>query len=229
MSEEAASGPSSPKLTSESHRTRELQPNQRDLWPWVGKVNHTSPPNRKTKRLPLTKKKKQAAARTVGSQTTTCTTGAGALQQWRATQASHRLELQRLQHRTGIIIQDTTSAGLAAAGYCSAEDPQPLQSRISNIVQDMDAFGRSCSGEAALDFQSMDDSYDFHRPLASSLGREPPDTAITPKPVVSVASSSGAHNKQKTLPIHLLSATGQKEAATLYKKIKTTTKVTKAQ
>ena len=52
--------------------------------------------------------------------------------------------------------------------------------RISLKAQDMDASGRSCSGEAALDFESMDDSYEFHKPLASSLGREPPATAIRP-------------------------------------------------
>ena len=52
--------------------------------------------------------------------------------------------------------------------------------RISFIAQDMDASGRSCSGEAALDFESMDDNYDFHKPLASSFSREPPATAIRP-------------------------------------------------
>ena len=171
LSEEAASGPSFPKLTSESHRTRELQPNPRDLWPWVGKVNHTSPPNRKTKRLPLTKKKKQAAARTVGSLTTTYTTGAGALQQWRAIQSSHRLELQRLQHRIGIVVQDTTSAGLAAPATAPRRTHSAFSPASASLSKTWIFFGRSCSGEAALDFQSMDDGYDFHRPLASSLTR----------------------------------------------------------
>ena len=100
-------------------------------------------------------------------------------------------------------------------------DLQRLQSRISFIVQDMDALGRRCSGETALDLQTMDDSCDFRWPLACSLGGEPPATAIrppatpdpTPKPVVSIASSSGVHNKRKSLSIGLLSAAGEKEAA----------------
>ena len=52
--------------------------------------------------------------------------------------------------------------------------------------------------ETALDFQSMDDSYDFHKPLASSVGREPPATAIRPpaKPDPKTPSMS---EDQKTL------------------------------
>ena len=60
-------------------------------------------------------------------------------------QSSHRLELQRLQHR--IRTRPVSSVGLAAAGYFSAGDFQRFQSRISFIIQDMGAFGRSCSGE----------------------------------------------------------------------------------
>ena len=40
-----------------------------------------------------------------------------------------------------------SSVGLAAAGYFSAGDFQRFQSRISFIIQDMGALGRSCSGE----------------------------------------------------------------------------------
>ena len=85
----------------------------------------------------------------------------------------------QIGHRIGFIIQDMISVGLAAAG-CTTEDQQSLQSRISIEVQDMDALGRSCSGETALVVKSMDDSYDFYRPLSSSFGREPPATAKRP-------------------------------------------------
>ena len=76
--------------------------------------------------------------------------------------------------------------------------------------------------KTALDFQIVDVSHDFHRPLASSLDWEPPATAIrrpakpcpqtTPKAVVSIASSSGAQSKRKS-SFGLLNAT---RAAKLY-------------
>ena len=135
-------------------------------------------------------------------------------------QSSRRLELRRLQHR--IRTRPVSSVGLAAAGYFSAGDFQRLQSRISFIFQDVGALGRSCSGETALDFQIVDVSHIFHRPLASSFDWEPPATAIrrpatpcpqtTPKAVVSIASSSGAQGKRKS-SFGLLSAT---RAAKLY-------------
>ena len=57
--------------------------------------------------------------------------------------------MQRLQDRSGLIIQDMNNVSLAAArrvhnAFRSASASQ----------SDMDAPGRSCSGDTALDFQS---------------------------------------------------------------------------
>ena len=118
-------------------------------------------------------------------------------------------------------MQDMTNVGMAAAGFGAAEDLPRVQPRISFIVQDMDTLGRSCGGLKALDFQIVDDSCDFHRPLASSLGREPRATAIrqparpdpqsrrdntTSKPVMSNASSPGAQNKRSSRTNRLFDA-----------------------
>ena len=54
-------------------------------------------------------------------------------------------------------------------------------------------LGRSCSGEAATDFQPADDNFDLHRPLVSLLDFLPPATAVRPavKPGQQVPSQSG--------------------------------------
>ena len=82
----------------------------------------------------------------------------------------------------------------------------------------------SCSGETALDFQPTDGSYDILSALASSLGREPPATAITT--TNQARSDSGRYrlvtDKAETLSNGLLSGAGEKKAANLNKKTKAT-------
>ena len=57
--------------------------------------------------------------------------------------------------------------GQAAAEHQPTDDLQRMQTRIRFIIQNMDAQGRSCSGEAAMDFQPASDSFNLHMPLVS--------------------------------------------------------------
>ena len=51
--------------------------------------------------------------------------------------------------------------------YQPTDDLQRLQTRISSIIHDVDALGRSCSGEASMDSQPADDNFNPHKSLAS--------------------------------------------------------------
>ena len=99
--------------------------------------------------------KHKVVTQTVGTQTLIPITDARALQQWRALQSSQQLELQTLQHKISRILQD------AASGYSPTEG---LQSRIDLIIWDTNAVNRSCSSEAAVDFQPIDKTLDLRGP-----------------------------------------------------------------
>ena len=119
---------------------------------------------------------------------TTCTLRAdrSAMQQWRDIQASHQTELQR------------------------------LHLRISFIIQDMDALGRCCRGEAAMDFQPASDSFNLHRPLASFPDFVSPAPAVrsaaTPKPEVASLDGEQRHTRGRNTQKLLVSVTSSPEA-----------------
>ena len=69
-----------------------------------------------------------------------------ALQQWRPIQASHQMELHRLQHRINFIIHDIRKVGQAAAGYQPTDDLQCLQTRISFITARYGRLGSQLQG-----------------------------------------------------------------------------------
>ena len=134
----------------------------------------------RTKRGPNVKPQQ----RTVGSQTSTCTTDLGDLQQWGTIQAPHRLELQRLQHRINIIIQDVCEGGPAAAGHQPTGDFQCLQTRINSIIRDMDALCRSYSAEAAAGFLPVSDQPNPQPGCLRSASSPPTPIRVTASPEV---------------------------------------------
>ena len=133
------------RARADSSQSSAKQPTARLWWTGVLKMNnrsravtaqhHTHTLKRSSSNHQASRTQK-AATQTVGTQTPTPTTDSGALQQWRSMQSSHRLELQRLQHRISFIIQDMTNIGFAAVGYCATQ-VQRFQSRIDLTVQDM--------------------------------------------------------------------------------------------
>ena len=147
-------GPSSPKLTSESHHTNLLQPspnglsfpklmsklrrvrgqrpNPRDLWPW--------PPNRQTRRTPK---------QTVGTQNTDIHHRYRCL----AAVARHTVVSQNQLHQSG---HDQHRVG-------NKEATAPTQD-----LQRLQALARSCSVETAADFQPTDDNLNLHSPFPTS-------------------------------------------------------------
>ena len=110
----------------------------------VKKTNLTPPLDRQTKRVPKRSRNKKGGVpkRQLRTHQILGPFSSGA-------PFKRRTELHRLQHRINFI---QTSVGLTAAGYHTAEDLQRFQARISFSVQDMDAPGRNCSGETAVDF-----------------------------------------------------------------------------
>ena len=107
---------------------------------------------------------------TVGTQTLTPTTDTGAFQQWRAIPSSHRLELQRLQHRISNILQDAATGFFPLQKACSAlvpyqpdfpgneSRPQQLQHRSSGDFQPTDENLRG-PPMAVLHFKSPTPKY----------------------------------------------------------------------
>ena len=96
-----------------------------------------------------------------------------------------------------------TSISLAAVGYRSTEGLQRLQSRIDLITQDIDAPGRSCSSEAASDFQPTDEN--LNPPLVVLYVTSPtpkywPDTKPEPAVLVNITESPEGRDKRKDSP-----------------------------
>ena len=145
-----------------------------------------------------------------------CNRDPGALQQERTIQASHQRELQRLRHRINLIIQDMNSVGQAAAEYQSTDGSQPLETQISFVIQDTDALSRSCSGESAMDFQPVDDSFDLHMPLLSFPDCVSPAAAVPPatkpEPEVANLDVQQGHTRGSTTLQPLVSITSSPEA-----------------
>ena len=120
-----------------------LQPNPRDLWLWVRKVNQTSPLYHQTRRGPENSCNNNSGR----SKMSTFTTDLGALQQWHTIQASHRFCSTESTWQTlddGDIlchpllvppylqVFDTASAKIGA-------ERNPQKSEVIHHVQNLDA------------------------------------------------------------------------------------------
>ena len=113
-----------------------------------------------------------AEIRSVGTQTSIFTTDMGTSQQWRSTQGAHGVELQRLQHRTNLIITQIGKLEQGATESLSTGALHGSQDRIKSITLDIDTLDRSCSAETAVGFAPTGSSPRKKNPPFSSFTRK---------------------------------------------------------